>query len=30
MRFLIFKNLTEGPLTAVLDRNFFYLFFRLI
>lgn len=30
MRFLIFENLTEGPLTAVLDRNFCCLFFRLI
>lgn len=30
MRFLIFKNLTEGPLTVVLDRNFCCLFFRLI
>ena len=30
MRFLIFKNLTEGPLTALLDRNFCCLFFRLV
>ena len=26
MRFLIFKNLTKGPLTAVLDRNFFFVY----